>query len=53
MNSNFLDPEYYLVSYWPGTNPSDNIITVRTESNTNSFKENFKFKYMLSNKLYI
>lgn len=33
MNENFVEPDYYLVSYWPGTNPSDkNTKTVKTES---------------------
>lgn len=33
MNENFVEPDYYLVSYWPGTNPSDtNTKTIRTES---------------------
>lgn len=32
MSNHFVDPEYYLVSYWPGVTPSDNITTIRTES---------------------
>ena len=32
MNTHFIDPDHFLVSYWPGTEPDDNIITFRTES---------------------
>lgn len=32
MNSHFVDAEYYLISYWPGNTPMDNVITIRTES---------------------
>lgn len=32
MSNHFVEPEYYLVSYWPGVTPSDNITTIRTES---------------------
>ncbi|RNA39090.1 hypothetical protein BpHYR1_016862 [Brachionus plicatilis] len=33
MNENFVEPDYYLVSYWPGTNPSDrNTKTLKTEN---------------------
>ena len=33
MNAHFVDPEYFLVSYWPGVEPTeDNVQTIRTES---------------------
>ncbi len=32
MNHHFVEPEYYLVSYWPGTTPDDDVQTIRTDS---------------------
>ena len=33
MNQHYVDAEYFLVSYWPGTQPDDNIQTIKTDSN--------------------
>ena len=32
MNSHFIDPEYFLVSYWPGYTPDNDVRSVKTES---------------------
>jgi len=32
MNQHFVEPEYFLVSYWPGTTADDNIQTIKTDS---------------------
>ena len=30
MNNHFVEPDYFLISYWPGSEPDDNIQTVKT-----------------------
>ena len=32
MNQHFVEAEYFLVSYWPGTTPDDNVLTIKTDS---------------------
>lgn len=32
MNAHFIEPDYYLVSYWPGNTPDNNVQTIRTDS---------------------
>lgn len=32
MNSHFVDPEYFLISLWPGPTPIEDIRTIKTES---------------------
>lgn len=32
MNQHFVEPDYFLVSFWPGTTPEDNIQTIKTDS---------------------
>jgi len=32
MNSHFVEPDHYLVSYWPGTTPNDEVQTIKTDS---------------------
>ncbi len=32
MNSHFVEPDHYLVSYWPGTTPNDAVQTIKTDS---------------------
>ena len=40
MNSHFIEPDYYLISYWPGEEQDENVTTIRTESNFH--KKNIK-----------
>lgn len=32
MGAHFVDPDYFLISFWPGDEPDENVTTIRTQS---------------------
>ena len=40
MGSHFVDPDYFLISFWPGDEPDENVITIKTQSNFFTFEVN-------------
>ena len=40
MGSHFVDPDYFLISFWPGDEPDENVTTIKTQSNFFTFEVN-------------